>query len=630
MASTIKIQRSETPGSTPSTLELGELAVNIPDRRLWVGNTSLSPILISSNSVLSLTDEDGDTLVQVEEAIDDDTFRIDVGDAPAGYSAVTDILTLSASGWTVDMGSADLSNTGASISFTAGDSTGNGDGGDISLIPGETGGSGNDGQILIGAGTNLGTEALPLLAINGDPDTGIWSEAANELNVSTGAGKRASFTSAGLTLEADLLLVESAGGQVNTVAFSAPGTVVSHTYTWPVTGPLNGSILQTDGSGNLSWVATPASTSISDGDADTIINTEETADEDIIRVDVGDSPAGFGPVTDLMTISAANVVLQMGTSPTATVGGAGIHLQAGTANTSGTGGVVIVEAGSGGSTGPGGSITLRAGDGPDGTDGQILLSSNGVGAATGTAALPALAFEGDPDTGVWGETGNEFNVSTGGAKRISIDSTGLTVEQDVFILGTTAATSNTTGALQVTGGASIQQDLYVGQEVFFQNDMQVDGDSVMTGTLSINSTTAATSNTTGALTVAGGASVEQDLYVGQETFLQNDLQVDGDTTITGDLTVNGTTTTVNSTTVTIDDSLLSLAPDNTGSDTIDIGWYGTYEDSGTKYAGIFRDASDGAGIFKVWAGLTAEPTTTVNLGSGALAQLDAVIDGGSF
>ena len=40
MASIIKIKRSETTGQIPSSLELGEIAVNLFDRKLYVGNTS--------------------------------------------------------------------------------------------------------------------------------------------------------------------------------------------------------------------------------------------------------------------------------------------------------------------------------------------------------------------------------------------------------------------------------------------------------------------------------------------------------------------------------------------------------------------------------------------------------------
>ena len=93
-----------------------------------------------------------------------------------------------------------------------------------------------------------------------------------------------------------------------------------------------------------------------------------------------------------------------------------------------------------------------------------------------------------------------------------------------------------------------------------------------------------------------------------------DLQVDGNVTVSGNLTVNGTQTTVNSSTTSVEDSMLELANANLSSDTLDIGIYGNYDDGlgdgVSEYTGFFRDASDST--WKLFDGLEAEPTTTVN------------------
>ena len=75
--------------------------------------------------------------------------------------------------------------------------------------------------------------------------------------------------------------------------------------------------------------------------------------------------------------------------------------------------------------------------------------------------------------------------------------------------------------------------------------------------------------------------------------------------------------------------MIKLAANNS-TDSVDTGFYGMYSSGGVKYSGFFRDATDG--IYKVYTGLTVEPTSTVNVsGSGyALAQLDAIIDGGTY
>ena len=101
-------------------------------------------------------------------------------------------------------------------------------------------------------------------------------------------------------------------------------------------------------------------------------------------------------------------------------------------------------------------------------------------------------------------------------------------------------------------------------------------------------------------------------------------------TISGNLTVAGTTTTVSSTTVNVADSLLKLAKDNDSADSIDIGVYGLYDTSGTdKYAGLFRDATDGK--FRLFKDNQAAPTSTVNTGGTgyAVASLVANLESAS-
>ena len=106
--------------------------------------------------------------------------------------------------------------------------------------------------------------------------------------------------------------------------------------------------------------------------------------------------------------------------------------------------------------------------------------------------------------------------------------------------------------------------------------------------------------------------------------------ISGDTTITGNLVVNGTTTTVNTSTVSTSDSLLKLANNNTAGDSLDIGFYGTYNATGQKYAGLVRQAGSNFFLFK---DLTTDPTSNA-LATGSLtasntATLRANITGGT-
>lgn len=104
-----------------------------------------------------------------------------------------------------------------------------------------------------------------------------------------------------------------------------------------------------------------------------------------------------------------------------------------------------------------------------------------------------------------------------------------------------------------------------------------------------------------------------------------------DVTITGDLTVSGTTTTVNSQNLAVTDSLIYLAKNQYSADTLDIGIYGAYGNSGTNggnhpHTGLIRDASDGK--WKLISG-GAEPTdsevdfTTATKDTLVIGALDA-------
>lgn len=106
--------------------------------------------------------------------------------------------------------------------------------------------------------------------------------------------------------------------------------------------------------------------------------------------------------------------------------------------------------------------------------------------------------------------------------------------------------------------------------------------------------------------------------------------VGGNLTVSGNLTVNGTTTTVNTTNLDVTDPLFKLASGNNSSDSVDVGFYGLYDTSGSQdlYAGLFRDASD-SGKWKLFKDSQSAPTTTVDTGSTgyAVATLVANIEG---
>ena len=158
------------------------------------------------------------------------------------------------------------------------------------------------------------------------------------------------------------------------------------------------------------------------------------------------------------------------------------------------------------------------------------------------------------------------------------------------------------------------------------------------GVVDIDDSTNSTSNTTGSLITAGGVGIAKSATIGENLTVHGDIS-GNDLTLSGNLTVSGTTTTVESTTVNINDNMLSLADNQTGTDTdaVDIGFYGTFDEGGTdKYSGIFRDQSHSNKAFVFVEGITTEPSGTVTYNaansssSGSLAQVDAIIDGGTY
>jgi cytoskeletal protein CcmA (bactofilin family) len=195
-----------------------------------------------------------------------------------------------------------------------------------------------------------------------------------------------------------------------------------------------------------------------------------------------------------------------------------------------------------------------------------------------------------------------------------------------------------TQPLSVTGVGTFSGNVSA-SHVIASGDVDITGEvnaatGAIVGAISIggNTTIGGDADITGEVNAAsaaiGGATISAAADIGAR-----------DLTLSGNLTVQGTTTTVQSTTVNINDNMLSLADNQTATDTdaVDIGFYGTFDAGGTdKYSGVFRDQNHSAKAFVFVEGITAEPGGTVTYNaansssSGSLAQIDAVIDGGSY
>ena len=101
------------------------------------------------------------------------------------------------------------------------------------------------------------------------------------------------------------------------------------------------------------------------------------------------------------------------------------------------------------------------------------------------------------------------------------------------------------------------------------------------------------------------------------TFTGN-VEVDGNLVVDGDFTVNGTNFSASATSITIEDNMVQLAHQN-AANTVDLGLVVAYNDGTAKHAGIVRDVS--ANKWKLFEGVTTEPTTTVDFTQGTLDDL---------
>ena len=131
-------------------------------------------------------------------------------------------------------------------------------------------------------------------------------------------------------------------------------------------------------------------------------------------------------------------------------------------------------------------------------------------------------------------------------------------------------------------------------------------DNIQSGTSSVT-VTAAWAN----VVIASGTSMSVGA-VTNGTIVHNNL------TVQGNLHVNGTTTTFNSNSLVINDAMIYMADDNTG-DVLDIGVVSSFTNPTYQHTGLVRDASDG--VWKLFAGVTTEPTTIIDFTSATYSSM---------
>ncbi len=254
--------------------------------------------------------------------------------------------------------------------------------------------------------------------------------------------------------------------------------------------------------------------------------------------------------------------------------------------------------------------------------------------ATGTVAHLDSDITGNAATATALATARAINgVNFDGTGAITVTAAADTLTGSTLASGVTGSSLTSVGTLTdltvsglitATGGITIQAtDTFTFDSVALTT-VQTSGESFADNDTSLM-TSAAIDDRILARTVNSLTGTANEVEVSASTGAVT-VGLPNNVTISGNLTVNGDTTTVNTATLSVEDPLIILANGNNGADSVDIGFYGLYDTSGSQdlYAGLFRDAND-SGKFKLFKDLQVEPTTTVNTGGTGYAAATLVV-----
>jgi hypothetical protein len=294
----------------------------------------------------------------------------------------------------------------------------------------------------------------------------------------------------------------------------------------------------------------------------------------------------------------------------------GITVAADTIAVAAANGISVTAAGVNVLAGPSGGLVSNATGVFVQAGSTLVTNATGLHVNTANLSIATSQLTGDVALGTQ-TSGNYVATITAGAG-ISGAATGEGSTPTIAVVANNGIVSNTTGVfaraangisvdaagINVTGGDGLVANA-TGVHVGAANGISVSADAVAVNggsTLTVNAT---------------GVHVNTALSI-------------TDLSLSGNLTVLGTLTTVDTTNLTVKDSLIELANGNITTDILDIGLYGQYAATGTRFTGLFRDATDG--VYKLFNNLTVEPTTTVDTAnlSYTTATLQAFLTSGGL
>ena len=616
MASIIKLKRNNTQGAAPGSLETGEIAVNLFDRKLYVGNgTGVSAIggedfrlTVDEGSVngdgayIKLLGETSDSTnsIFLQAGTGMDVTMQSNGSITFGGSDAT----TSAKG-IASFAAADFAVTSGAVAVKAGGIA------RAQIADGAINGA-KVGANSLGANTfvakAVGTAAIADGAVGA---TQIGAKGIQANNIADGIITPAMVGANALT--------------ANTLAAKAVGTVAIADAA--ITAAKVGANALTANTYGAKSVETAAI-------ADAAITAAKVGANALTANTYGVKSVGTAAIADAAIgspqiaakgIQANNIADGIITAPM-------ISPNALTANTYGAKSVETAAIADGAITPVQiGNQSLTANVY---ADDSIALGTKTTGNYVATVAASnsslTITGSGSETAGVTVAIADNIGANTSGN---AATSSKLATARAIALTGDVVGTVNFDGSAGVSMTTAIQPNsVALGTDTTgnFMRDVSGTANEIVvthtpgeasTATLGLADSVTVQNLTTGANIVATG-----------NTSVGANLTVSGDAHVDGNLTVEGAVTYISSSTVNVDDSMLKLSANN-AADTVDTGVYGKYVVSGNsavQYTGYFRDAT--TGHFNFYTGLDVEPTTTVDISDSGytLAQLNAIIDGGSY
>ena len=240
---------------------------------------------------------------------------------------------------------------------------------------------------------------------------------------------------------------------------------------------------------------------------------------------------------------------------------------------------------------------------------------------TGTVTIPTLNLT-NPLTYQYGGTGKSTLGTAGDVLAVNETGNGFTwVALPGGLSGNTLTLEDMRDELAATIAAGTNTNIgvtYVDDagnrgslSIALASSPTLSGDiAVNGGDITTTATTASVFNTNATTLNIGGAATT--ISVGN-TSHTGTTTVNNDLVVYGNITFGNGASQISSTTIQVDDTLISLADNNTAN-VLDIGFYAGYQPSTTPlHTGLVKDASDST--WKLFSGISTQPTGTVDFTS---------------